>query len=157
MAVLPFLLADLLARIRHGRNRSAFSYQQVFKEAVGISSFPLVYFFAFLYYTDVASTVAVLLCYRQALNRRYVSSALVSLKDVASVHESNGSLTSWPTVRQAGVVSLTLRQTNILWVAFVALASLSEVLRHQGARGNNQSRRKEAGDLASLTPCECSL
>jgi alpha-1,2-glucosyltransferase len=75
---LPFLLADLLATVRFGANRPSWSLDQYFKESIVISGFPLVFFFNFLYYTDVASLVFVLLCYRQALKTKYVSSAFVS-------------------------------------------------------------------------------
>ena len=85
VAVLPLLLADLLAAIRHGSHTpSTHAREQVFKEALAVSTFPLVYFFGFLYYTDVASVVMVLLAYRQALHKSYISSAAVRLRSYLS-------------------------------------------------------------------------
>jgi hypothetical protein len=71
---LPHLIADLL-----DLSRTRTSLRQVghLREALCISTFPLVYFFGFLYYTDVASLVLVLLAYRQALRKSYATSALV--------------------------------------------------------------------------------
>eukprot|EP00053_Salpingoeca_punica_P017200 m.164890 g.164890 ORF g.164890 m.164890 type:complete len:448 (-) comp17144_c3_seq2:924-2267(-) len=64
--------------------------------ALVVCLFPLLFFFSFLYYTDVGSTLLVLSCYYLALSDRPVSSALV------------------------GGLSVLFRQTNIVWVVFSA-------------------------------------
>ncbi|CAD6572579.1 MAG: glucosyltransferase [Cyphobasidiales sp. Tagirdzhanova-0007] len=116
VAILPFLFADLLATIRHGPKRPAYTVRQTFKEAICLASFPLVYFFGFLYYTDVASLTMVLLCYRQALLKRYSSSASL------------------------GLLSLIFRQTNILWIGFIAFTAIDSALR--------EVTRQDLGQLA---------
>lgn len=71
---LPHLVAGLLDLIRSRTSPRQAGY---LREALCISTFPLVYFFGFLYYTDVASLVLVLVSYRQALRKSYATSALV--------------------------------------------------------------------------------
>lgn len=61
--------------------------------APSLGQFPLLFFFGFLFYTDVWSTIFVLLCF--ASPNAFVSAL-------------------W------GAVSVTFRQTNIVWVAFAA-------------------------------------
>ena len=98
VAILPFLFADLLATIRHGPKRPAYTVRQTFKEAICLASFPLVYFFGFLYYTDVASLTMVLLCYRQALLKRYSSSASVRLNYMLNSFEALMDVSARPAV-----------------------------------------------------------
>lgn len=64
--------------------------------ALILAMFPLVFFFATLYYTDVGSLFFVLVSYDLMLRRRIAGSAA------------------------AGAVALLFRQTNIIWVGFVA-------------------------------------
>ncbi|EGU10888.1 Glycosyltransferase family 59 protein [Rhodotorula toruloides ATCC 204091] len=61
-----------------------------------IAMFPLVQWWSWLFYTDMASVVCILLCWRTALQQRHVQSALL------------------------GAISLLFRQTNIVWIAFIA-------------------------------------
>lgn len=63
--------------------------------ALTLSLFPLLYTFSFLYYTDVVSTVCVLAMYACYLHGHRKCSAL------------------------AGILSVFVRQTNIVWVMFV--------------------------------------
>ncbi|GAA5836037.1 hypothetical protein JCM11251_006630 [Rhodosporidiobolus azoricus] len=65
-------------------------------EALVIALLPLVGWWSWLFYTDLASLVSVLLCWRDGLRGRYWQSALY------------------------GAASLWFRQTNIVWLAFVA-------------------------------------
>jgi alpha-1,2-glucosyltransferase len=67
---------------------------------IALTLFPLHLFFHFVYYTDSGSTFFVLLCYLLASHRKYNLSGI------------------------AGVVAVLFRQTNVVWVAFVAFASL---------------------------------
>ncbi|XP_071960635.1 dol-P-Glc:Glc(2)Man(9)GlcNAc(2)-PP-Dol alpha-1,2-glucosyltransferase-like [Antedon mediterranea] len=64
--------------------------------AVNLASLPLLYFFTFLYYTDVGSTFFILLMYLRYLEERHVSSAIF------------------------GACAIMFRQTNIVWVVFIA-------------------------------------
>ncbi|XP_057741737.1 dol-P-Glc:Glc(2)Man(9)GlcNAc(2)-PP-Dol alpha-1,2-glucosyltransferase isoform X1 [Arachis stenosperma] len=69
-------------------------------QAVVLSLYPLHWFFTFLYYTDVASLTAVMAMYLASLKRNYWFSALI------------------------GAFSVVIRQTNIIWVLFVACTGI---------------------------------
>ena len=83
--------------------------------AFNITSFPPLFFFGGLYYTDVMSTAAVLLSYLIFLNttgklRRTIGNDIVTVS--------------------IGIVALCFRQTNIFWVAiFPAGLTIIEVLK----------------------------
>ncbi|KAK3398401.1 DIE2/ALG10 family-domain-containing protein [Sordaria brevicollis] len=71
--------------------------------AINIALFPVIYFFSGLYYTDVASTLVVLVAYRNHLDR------------VVSPARKPGFLNGlWTVV--LGVAALFMRQTNVFWV-----------------------------------------
>lgn len=70
--------------------------------AVNIALFPVLFFFSGLYYTDVASTLLVLVAYKNHLGR-------VSTKQSASVLND-----LWTVI--LGVATLFMRQTNVFWV-----------------------------------------
>ncbi|GAA6027157.1 hypothetical protein JCM8097_002439 [Rhodosporidiobolus ruineniae] len=102
--LLPFLYRSLL-RLLHSpsystpssRGRSPLvSSATLDWEALTVALFPLVGWWAWLFYTDMLSLVSVLLCWREALKGRYARSAAL------------------------GFASLWFRQTNIVWLAFVA-------------------------------------
>lgn len=62
-----------------GKPQTAFlSRTPAFWKAAVFSLFPLHWFFSFLFYTDVASTTAVLAMYLACLKGRYYTSAIVS-------------------------------------------------------------------------------
>ncbi|KAK1996287.1 DIE2/ALG10 family protein [Colletotrichum falcatum] len=66
-----------------------------------VALFPVLFFFSGLYYTDVVSTLSVLVAYYHHLRR---------------VREERSSLLSdWSTI-VIGVFALTMRQTNVFWV-----------------------------------------
>lgn len=73
--------------------------------AVNMCIFPVLYFFNFLYYTDVMSTFLVLFAYLLCLQKRHVLSAIT------------------------GSLSVCVRQTNIVWILFLGLVSLAETLK----------------------------
>ena len=62
-----------------------------------LATFPLLYFFTFLYYTDVGSTFMVLLMYCLHLDKRDWFASFI------------------------GALAVLFRQTNIVWVFFVAV------------------------------------
>ncbi|KAG2690543.1 hypothetical protein I3760_09G191800 [Carya illinoinensis] len=70
--------------------------------AVVLALYPLHWFFSFLYYTDVASVTAVLAMHLACLKKRYWFSALL------------------------GALAVVIRQTNIIWMLFVACAGVMD-------------------------------
>ncbi|KAI8461615.1 alpha-2-glucosyltransferase Alg10 [Phakopsora pachyrhizi] len=75
-------------------------------EAIIVSCFPIVYFSGFLFYTDLGSLVSILSCYDQSLVGNHFFAGLLAI---------------W---------SCFFRQTNIVWVAFIAGSALVERLKH---------------------------
>lgn len=94
ISVLTPILVYRIHQALHGKS-SANSFIAA-QTALNIAIFPLLFFFAGLYYTDVYSTVFVLAAYLALLERKPRISAIYC----------------W--------VSLWFRQTNILWTAFFA-------------------------------------
>lgn len=70
--------------------------------AVNVALFPPLFFFAALYYTDIAAVVSVLICWNHFL-RIHATSAPSFIQDVVTI--------------LLGLISLTFRQTNIFWVS----------------------------------------
>lgn len=112
---LPFLYASLL-HLLHGLSddtrpgRRSYDWQ-----GLVIAMFPLVQWWSWLFYTDMASVVCIWLCWRTALQQRHVQSALVR---PAPFYGGVPELTFFPL--QLGAISLLFRQTNIVWIAFIA-------------------------------------
>ncbi|KAK7255843.1 hypothetical protein RIF29_29266 [Crotalaria pallida] len=77
--------------------------RKVTLQAAVLSLYPLHWFFSFLYYTDVASVTAVLAMYLASLKNKYWFSALV------------------------GAFAVVIRQTNIIWVLFVACTGIIDI------------------------------
>ncbi|XVF76633.1 hypothetical protein PTKIN_Ptkin13bG0282000 [Pterospermum kingtungense] len=76
--------------------------------AVVLALYPLHWFFTFLHYTDVASLTAVLAMYLACLKKKYLFSALL------------------------GAMAVVIRQTNIIWVLFVACSGVIDItMAHQ--------------------------
>ncbi|KAI8556623.1 hypothetical protein RHMOL_Rhmol05G0268600 [Rhododendron molle] len=99
------LVYEIITRLRPALDeRKATIY------AVVLALYPLHWFFTFLYYTDVASLAAVLAMYLGCLKRNYILSALL------------------------GSFAVFIRQTNIIWVLFVAS---SGVINYSPVRKNN--------------------
>lgn len=89
-----YLLYLLTCKL-HQREKTRTSSRRVLS-ALSLSTFPVLYFFNFLYYTDAGSTFFVLFTYLMTLYGSHKASALL------------------------GVCSILFRQTNIIWVAFCA-------------------------------------
>ncbi|XP_039263673.2 dol-P-Glc:Glc(2)Man(9)GlcNAc(2)-PP-Dol alpha-1,2-glucosyltransferase-like isoform X1 [Styela clava] len=79
-----------------GNNAPQKEYAMMKIQALTISMFPVNYFFSFLYYTDPGSTLFVLAAY---------------LANLKSMHKTSAFL---------GLFSVFFRQTNIVWVLFLA-------------------------------------
>jgi alpha-1,2-glucosyltransferase len=69
--------------------------------AFNVALFPPLFFFSALFYTDVVSTLVVLLSYSTLLKKTTVSGTLFDISSAIGV----------------GIVALLFRQTNIFWVA----------------------------------------
>ncbi|KAF4339438.1 alpha-1 2 glucosyltransferase ALG10 [Fusarium beomiforme] len=85
----------------HTANKLHNTSQYAIHTALNIALFPLLFFFSGLYYTDVASTAAVLVAYLNHLKRigRDHSSMLSDLLTIS-----------------LGILTLFFRQTNVFWV-----------------------------------------
>jgi alpha-1,2-glucosyltransferase len=101
--------------------------------AFNIASFPPLYFFGALYYTDVMSTAAVLMSYGAFLATTAKPQRTFSDDALAII---------------SGVIALFFRQTNIFWVAvFPAGLTVVRVLRDNGLM---KSRAAKDGYLSIL-------
>ncbi|KAM0953540.1 putative dolichyl-P-Glc:Glc(2)Man(9)GlcNAc(2)-PP-dolichol alpha-1,2-glucosyltransferase [Dioscorea sansibarensis] len=90
--VCSVILYDLIRFLRPGiREKKAMVYAMV------MALYPLHWFFTFLYYTDVASLAAVLAMHLACLKRHYWVSAML------------------------GALAILFRQTNVVWMMFVAV------------------------------------
>lgn len=103
----PIQRQDKAGKAKHrqkdGRNDSSsfFSLCSDASTALNVALFPPLFFFSALFYTDVMSTLAVLLSYNVFLRKKTVS----------------GSLSDNIIAVLVGVMALLFRQTNIFWVA----------------------------------------
>ncbi|PLW08542.1 hypothetical protein PCANC_14000 [Puccinia coronata f. sp. avenae] len=155
LCALPLLISRILSHFRttpypprpgvKPRVRFLIPEDEIILEAIIISCFPITYFSGFLFYTDLGSLFAVIASYDQSLAGRHVLAALLGL---------------W---------SCLFRQTNIVWVAFIAGSALIHHLRQititttttttsptpKCAPANNQSKRThrptEPYDLALMS------
>lgn len=98
--------------------------------ALVMSLYPLHWFFTFLYYTDVASLTAVLAMYLACLKKRFMLSALVShLKQISCFiartknYNYVGKFISVLSL-QFGTLAVFVRQTNVVWMLFVACSGI---------------------------------
>jgi len=79
-------------------------YMLVHSNALVLTTFPLLYFFSFIYYTDVGCTFFILLGYYYSLLGWHVTSSLVAC------------------------IAILFRQTSIIWVGFSAATSILSYL-----------------------------
>ena len=101
--------------------------------AFNIASFPPLFFFGALYYTDIMSTAAVLISYHAFLKTAAQSQRSLSDDLIAVL---------------SGIVALFFRQTNIFWVAvFPAGLTVVQVLQENGRLSGTSVR---GGYLATL-------
>ncbi|XP_056132587.1 dol-P-Glc:Glc(2)Man(9)GlcNAc(2)-PP-Dol alpha-1,2-glucosyltransferase [Lampris incognitus] len=89
-----YLLYLIICRL-HFREKTRSASRRVLS-ALSLSTFPVLYFFNFLYYTDAGSTFFILFTYLMTLYGCHKASALL------------------------GVCAVLFRQTNIIWVVFSA-------------------------------------
>ncbi|TXG58608.1 hypothetical protein EZV62_016437 [Acer yangbiense] len=99
LAVLcSFVIYEIITHLR-----PALDDRKATLQAVVLALYPLHWFFTFLYYTDVASLTAVLAMYLACLKKKYQLSALL------------------------GALAVTIRQTNIIWMLFVACTGVIDI------------------------------
>lgn len=116
--VCSVILYDIITHLKPTLND-----RKAMLHAVVLSLYPLHWFFTFLYYTDVASVTAVLAMYLASLKKNYWLSALI------------------------GAVAVVIRQTNIIWVLFVACTGIINI---SLTRGKHDDNRKTAVSDVSI-------
>lgn len=95
--------------------RPTLSGRKATLHALVISLYPLHWFFAFLYYTDVASLAIVLAMYLACLRRRLQLSALL------------------------GALAIFIRQTNVVWMVLVASTGILNYILPSNCKENVQT------------------
>ena len=115
-AGIPVLLGLAHPKRQPGRRRRGFEVTLLMHANLNVMLFPLLFFFSALYYTDVLSTVVVMVTYgmRTRLLRSSRSAGLATAVLGRSL------------VLLLGVYAMLVRQTNVFWVA-VFLAGLRAV------------------------------
>ncbi|CAB4057909.1 ALG10 [Lepeophtheirus salmonis] len=107
LSVVNFLIIQRITIQIHGARHGIFGDdKKCLLSSLNIALFPLLYFFSFFYYTDVGSTFMVLLMYCLHLEKRDWFAAFI------------------------GFLAVLFRQTNIIWVAFVAVQACGPHLIH---------------------------
>ncbi|KAL0375209.1 UNVERIFIED_CONTAM: Dol-P-Glc:Glc(2)Man(9)GlcNAc(2)-PP-Dol alpha-1,2-glucosyltransferase [Sesamum radiatum] len=117
------LVYEIIAHLRPSLDDKKATFR-----AVVLSLYPLHWFFTFLYYTDVASLTAVLAMYLLILKKKFLLSSLL------------------------GALSVLIRQTNIIWMLFVACAGVvvfAQSHQRNSAEVVEFSRSKEKDDLST--------
>ncbi|BGO95851.1 hypothetical protein NBRC10512_001435 [Rhodotorula toruloides] len=110
---LPFIYSSLLNLLHVSAGDKRPSRRSNDWEGLVIAMFPFVQWWSWLFYTDMASVVCVLLCWQAALRKKDLQSAVL------------------------GAISLLFRQTNIVWVAFVAAQAAIRELELPKKEGNS--------------------
>ncbi|XP_012732565.1 dol-P-Glc:Glc(2)Man(9)GlcNAc(2)-PP-Dol alpha-1,2-glucosyltransferase [Fundulus heteroclitus] len=111
-----YLIYLLICKLHH-REKTRTTSRRVLS-ALSLSTFPVLYFFNFLYYTDAGSTFFILFAYLMTLYGSHKASALL------------------------GVCAVLFRQTNIIWVVFcagtLAAAKMDEAWRTEHAKKRDE-------------------
>ena len=116
-----YILYVILKNVRQDK-----SLVPVLLEAVIISWFPVLFFFNFLYYTDVGATFYVLATYAAGVNKRPWLSGVL------------------------GLVAVFFRQTNIVWVAFTACTVLLKLATEQRVQDASKEKTNPTTFFASV-------
>ncbi|KAM3340898.1 dol-P-Glc:Glc(2)Man(9)GlcNAc(2)-PP-Dol alpha-1,2-glucosyltransferase isoform X1 [Capsicum galapagoense] len=119
------LVYNILTHLRPSLND-----RKVTLRTVVLALYPLHWFFTFLYYTDVASLTAVLASYLMSLKKKHFFSSLV------------------------GALAVLIRQTNIIWIFFIACTGVLDYILDQQKDSANltdssQSQGKDAFPVSS--------
>ncbi|MBN3326446.1 AG10A glucosyltransferase, partial [Atractosteus spatula] len=100
----------------HRKDKAASAFRRLLS-SLALSSFPVLYFFTFLYYTDAGSTFFILFAYLMSLYGSHKLSALL------------------------GFCAIMFRQTNVIWVAFCAGTVLAQKM--EEAWKTEQTKKKD--------------
>ncbi|KTF75915.1 hypothetical protein cypCar_00025330 [Cyprinus carpio] len=95
--------------------------------ALVLSTFPVLYFFTFLYYTDAGSTFFTLFMYLMALYGSHKAAALL------------------------GVCAVLFRQTNIIWMAFCAGTVVAQKMDESWRTEQSKKRDEKSSSQVPLT------
>ena len=106
-AGIPVLLGLLHPKRQRGKRRRGFEVTPLMHANLNVMLFPLLFFFSALYYTDVLSTVVVMVTY--GLRARLLKSSQSAGLATALLGRS--------LVLILGVYAMLVRQTNVFWVA----------------------------------------
>jgi len=121
-----FLVLQRIIVQIHGA-KHYFNEAKCLLSAFNMAVFPLFYFFSFLYYTDIGSTFMFLLMYCLHLDRRDWFASFI------------------------GLLAVLFRQTNIIWVAFVAVQSIGPYFIHTIHCAQIEQTNQQAPAKFSLT------
>ena len=117
-------------RQQHRRQTQAEDADSVLYALV-LCAFPLLWSYTFMYYTDVGSSLLLLLCHLLCLRERFGAAAI------------------------AGAASMLFRQTNAVWVTFFLGASMLRKLQQLGSSsssgGYREARRRGAASEATAS------
>ena len=145
---LPLVLTHLVCF--HKRMRPPPSLFLPTADALVLGTFPVAWFFGFLYYTEVPSLVSVVWTVVAACQDRHWLAALVRFTYFAILIDKL-KMCGW----QLGLISCTFRQTNIVWVLYAYAASQLMYLRfRRGVPGASLKKLHDPPAL-SATPGMC--
>ncbi|PBK77176.1 glucosyltransferase [Armillaria solidipes] len=129
LLALPLVLTRLLCF--HQRVRPPTSILSPTLESLVLASFPIAWFFGFLYYTEVPSLVSVVLTVVAAAEGRHWLAALL------------------------GLISCTFRQTNIIWVIYAfASSQLMEMRFRRPTAGSSQASKLYDPPASAAVPSD---
>lgn len=104
--------------INHSLHQSS-SQVHLLISSLSLSHFPLLYFFNFLFYTDAGSLFFVLLMYLHHLTHQYWLASFF------------------------GIISLLFRQSNIVWMFFLASHSSLKIVLRQSEKFNKKNKQQQ--------------
>ncbi|GAB4833806.1 hypothetical protein Ancab_032055 [Ancistrocladus abbreviatus] len=114
------LIHDIIVQLRPTLDRRKATFY-----AVVLALYPLHWFFTYLYYTDVASLTAFLAMYLACLKKNYWLSAWL------------------------GALAVFIRQTNIIWMLFVACSGVIDITLNQQTNDVSGASFREKGSYNS--------
>ncbi|KAL1276052.1 hypothetical protein QQF64_035675 [Cirrhinus molitorella] len=119
-----YIIYLIICRL-HMKDKSRSATRRMFS-ALALSTFPVLYFFTFLYYTDAGSTFFTLFMYLMALYGCHKAAALL------------------------GICAILFRQTNIIWVAFCAGTVVAQKM-DESWRNESKKRDEKSPSQVPLT------
>uniref|UniRef100_A0A803MJ51 Dol-P-Glc:Glc(2)Man(9)GlcNAc(2)-PP-Dol alpha-1,2-glucosyltransferase n=1 Tax=Chenopodium quinoa TaxID=63459 RepID=A0A803MJ51_CHEQI len=123
--ICSILIYEIIAQLRPALDR-----RKATVYTIVLSLYPLHWFFTYLYYTDVASLVVFLAMYLASLKKNYVLSALL------------------------GALAVCIRQTNIIWMLFVACGGVIDMLLANRLSVDIQKSNLSISEKDQITPTD---